>query len=194
MKFGIGLIIFFVSLVALVAEFVIYLVLGVGVALGGGGASTPALAGFFVWLMVMTGVTGILAPVCGLIEQISDRKNIGIYIMLPLLGLAAVSVGGLLMMGHSIRNDLAQSQGTVAQNVPGSVPNDDAFKNLTPEQKRKQLADGYLRLIQSENPHLNFIQTKFTKVKGGSALWAVHSLFSKYSFDTGSDARAVSQW
>lgn len=59
---------------------------------------------------------------------------------------------------------------------------------------REQLAEDYRQTIATANSHLNFIQKKITKVKGGYAIWAVHTYFSEYSFKIGSDAHVTSNW
>lgn len=52
----------------------------------------------------------------------------------------------------------------------------------------------YERLMVSVNPHLNYIDSKLTKTKGGYALWATHEYFSQYTFTIGDDGPAVEKW
>lgn len=59
---------------------------------------------------------------------------------------------------------------------------------------RFQLEGQYRDVMAKANPHLNYIESKTTKVKGGYAIWAVHTYFSSYSFKIGSDARVTSDW
>jgi hypothetical protein len=72
------------------------------------------------------------------------------------------------------------------------------------EQKKRereripQLRDGlrqeYEQLLADANPHMNFIGSKITKIKGGYALWATHEYFSQYTFALGDDAKFVQRW
>lgn len=59
---------------------------------------------------------------------------------------------------------------------------------------REHLAEDFRQTVATANSHLNFIQKKITKVKGGYAIWAVHTYFSEYSFKIGSDAHVTSAW
>ena len=93
LTFGLGLIIFFLSLVALVAEFILYLLTGKMTGRSGTmGMVGPAV--FFFWLMFMTILAGVLAPICGAIEQFSKHHNLGIKIMIGSL----CTIGVLLAM------------------------------------------------------------------------------------------------
>jgi hypothetical protein len=60
--------------------------------------------------------------------------------------------------------------------------------------RREVLRVKYERVVQDANPNLNFIQSKFTKMKGGYALWATHEYFSQYTFSIGPDAKTVQEW
>jgi len=66
-------------------------------------------------------------------------------------------------------------------------------KNEAPT-TRERLRRDYQELLTQANPQLNFIQSKFTKMKGGYALWAVHDYFSQYTFSIGPDAKIVQKW
>lgn len=52
---------------------------------------------------------------------------------------------------------------------------------------RERLASQYASLMSQENPHLNYIGSKTTRMKGGYAIWATHEFFTRYTFSTGSD-------
>jgi hypothetical protein len=93
MKPSTGIIIFFLSILALVAEFILYMLVGVGAAMSGDARSVPGLAFFFVSVMVLTGAAGVLAPICALIELVTKRKNLSYGIMFPVLGLLALGLG-----------------------------------------------------------------------------------------------------
>ena len=59
---------------------------------------------------------------------------------------------------------------------------------------REELAQEYRQLVADANPHLNFIDSKITKTKGGFALWATHEFFSQYSLSSGDDANVIQEW
>lgn len=59
---------------------------------------------------------------------------------------------------------------------------------------REQLVNEYRQLVADANPHLNFIDSKITKTKGGYALWATHDFFSQYSLSSGDDAKVIQEW
>jgi len=103
MKFGTGIIIFFLALIALVAEVVLYFMFGISAAFSGGAKSIGGIAAFFVCLMIVTIVAGIAAPVCGFIENASKKTNLGMYIFLPVVGLAGIGFGAMFLVGHSMR-------------------------------------------------------------------------------------------
>lgn len=92
MKFSMAIIIFFLAIVTLVAEFILYMIMGIGASFSGGIGTFSGTAMFFVSLMVLTGSTGILAPICAFIELIAKKKNIGLHVMLILLGLILIGL------------------------------------------------------------------------------------------------------
>lgn len=59
---------------------------------------------------------------------------------------------------------------------------------------RERLKNEYRDLVARENSHLNFIESKLTKMKKGYALWATHEFFTQYSLSAGSDARVIQAW
>lgn len=84
---------------------------------------------------------------------------------------------------------------------PTSNVNVNANSKVSAKQKaedardlRFQLEGQYRDVMAKANPHLNYIESKTTKVKGGYAIWAVHTYFSEYSFKIGSDAPITSDW
>ena len=92
MKFGMSIMVFFLAIIALVAEFILYIVFGIGPALSGDLTKLSGTAFFFVSLMVLTAATGVLAPICALVELIIKKKNIGVYTMVSILGLILVGL------------------------------------------------------------------------------------------------------
>jgi hypothetical protein len=59
---------------------------------------------------------------------------------------------------------------------------------------REELAQDYRQLVTDANPHLNFVDSKITKTKGGFALWATHDFFSQYSLSSGDDSAVIQEW
>ena len=87
MNFGTAIIIFFLSLSTLVAEFILYMFFGMGAALSNGVSNIETIAKFFVSLMALTAATGILAPICSLVEVITKKKKVGLHLMLIALSI-----------------------------------------------------------------------------------------------------------
>lgn len=73
MKFGTAIIIFFVAIIALVAEFILYMIFGIGAAFSGSINTLAGTAFFFVALMVLTIAAGVLAPICSVIELVLNK-------------------------------------------------------------------------------------------------------------------------
>lgn len=59
---------------------------------------------------------------------------------------------------------------------------------------REQLGADYGSVVSKANPHLNYIDTKYTRIKGGYALWATHEYFSQYTLSIGNDAHVITAW
>lgn len=59
---------------------------------------------------------------------------------------------------------------------------------------RENLTREYQAFLHDTNPHLNYIEGRVTKVKGGYALWGSHTYFSQYSFTIGPLGPNVSAW
>ncbi|MEK6969583.1 MAG: DUF4352 domain-containing protein [Nanoarchaeota archaeon] len=68
MKFLTSIIIFFVAIIALVPEIILYFIFAMGAGLSGG--SITGIAAFFVSLFIFTAAIAILAPICAIIELI----------------------------------------------------------------------------------------------------------------------------
>jgi len=78
--------------------------------------------------------------------------------------------------------------------VPAVVTQAEKPEELTPEEIRKSLEVSYRLTMSEQNLSLNFIKSKYTKGEKGYSLWAVHTFFSRYSFDIGPNARTVQAW
>ena len=100
MKLATSIIIFFLAILALVAEFILYMIMGMGSAFSGDMSALEGTAFFFVSLMILTAVTGVMAPVSALVELVVKKENIGLYIMLSVLGFVAI---GLVVFATSER-------------------------------------------------------------------------------------------
>lgn len=97
MKIGVGILIFLVATIALVAEIILYFMFGIGAAVTGEASSVIGVAAFFVWLMFMTVIVGVMSPIAALIEQVTKKENLSLYILLPTVGIAAIGIGGILL-------------------------------------------------------------------------------------------------
>jgi len=101
MKFTTGLIIGLLSVIAAVAEFVLYMIFSVALAMNE--ANTSVLASMAIFLIFLTLLAGIAAPVCGAIESLSERKNIGLKLFVPAMILAAIGLCGIVVVSRSMQ-------------------------------------------------------------------------------------------
>jgi len=62
------------------------------------------------------------------------------------------------------------------------------------ESERKSLQRQLKRLAENHFRHLNFIEVKIRKIKGGYRLNAQHDFFSKYTLSSGSFAKELQEW
>src|SRR2546423_7379979 len=106
----------------------------------------------------------------------------------PTPGVTADSHAKLIWAQNAIRSKQFSEAIEQLQQIPESAPEYKEAQTLLvttkkarEEQRRKEapaqreiLRAKYERLVQEANPNLNFIQSKFTKIKGGYALWATH--------------------
>lgn len=120
MKFSVGVIIFFLALIALVAEVILYFMFGIGAAFSGETSAIGGIAAFFVWLMIVTVVAGIAAPISGAIESISKKINLGMYIFVSITGLAAVGAGVLLLVSQALLSRVRTESASAIGNAPKS--------------------------------------------------------------------------
>lgn len=90
MKLKDSLIIFFISIITLVAEFILYLILGIGTAFSGDFKSISGIAIFFVSLMIFTAAVGVLSPVCAFIGFVTKKEKVGNIILIILLCLIVI--------------------------------------------------------------------------------------------------------
>jgi hypothetical protein len=109
MKFTTGLIIGLLSVIAAVAEFILYMVFAMALSLKEPSAS--AFASVAIWFIFMTLAAGMIAPVCGAVESLSERKNLGLKIFLPAMIVIAILVSGLLTKSQSTQPEPARWQG-----------------------------------------------------------------------------------
>lgn len=91
MNIGVGLIVFFVSLIALVAEFILYFIFGFGASFSGDISALEGTAFFFVGLMVLTGATGILYPIFAVLATLTKKKSLFNKTFLLILGIIFIS-------------------------------------------------------------------------------------------------------
>lgn len=87
MNIGMGLIVFLISLIALVAEFILYFIFGFGASFSGNISTLEGVAFFFVGLMVLTGAIGFLYPLFAIIATVTKRKSLCIRLFIIILGI-----------------------------------------------------------------------------------------------------------
>ncbi len=90
MKLRDSLIIFLLSIMALVAEFFIYLISSISIGFSGDIGNITYIVQFFIYLMIFTIAVGVLSPICALIELVIKKENIGTKILAILLGLILI--------------------------------------------------------------------------------------------------------
>lgn len=73
MKFGTAIIIFFVAIIAFIAELILYMIFGIGSLFSGSTSSIAGTVFFFLTLMILTVATAILAPICSVFELIINK-------------------------------------------------------------------------------------------------------------------------
>jgi len=119
MNIGVGLLVFFVSLIALIAELVLYFVFGVGSSLAGSGVSSiSGIAFFFVGLMLLTGVTGISFPCCCVIASISKNNKLGRNIFLILLAVIFIFYFAIFPITNRTQNKIAAVSPRLVSGLP----------------------------------------------------------------------------
>jgi len=114
-KISTGIIIFFLALLALVAEIVLYMFFGIGAAFSGNMSALSGFAFVFVFLMIMTAATGILAPICAIIESVTKKSNISYKILFALLGLILVGTLAAYVVGSKEASKKPEKVVTVQQ-------------------------------------------------------------------------------
>ena len=87
MNIGIGAIVFLVSFIALLAEFILYFIFGFGASFSGNISTLEGVAFFFVGLMVLTGAIGFLYPLFAIIATVTKRKSLCIRLFILILGI-----------------------------------------------------------------------------------------------------------
>jgi hypothetical protein len=157
----------------------------------------PSILAVLIWLGLILGCT---APSS---EQRTAKEQPS-----PTPGITADSHAKLVWAQNAIRSKQFSQAIEQLEQIPESAPEYKEAQTLLvttkkarEEQRRKEapaqreiLRAKYERLVQEANPNLNFIQSKFTKIKGGYALWATHEYFSQYTFSIGPNAKIVQEW
>lgn len=92
MKPSTAIIIFFLSIIALVAEIILFMLLA-----SGAGNSAGTISAVFIWLMFVTVTIGILAPVGTLVER--KVKNASLWIVLGGVVIVSGFYGLFILMG-----------------------------------------------------------------------------------------------
>lgn len=151
MKFSTAIIILLLSVIALAAEFALYLFMGIGAALSGGGNAVGGIAFFFVGLMILTAVAGFSAPICALVEMGVKKKNAGVYTFLSLLGITSIIIIGSGIAGLNKTPTTVASSANNASTpkavVPSSTPAVGTTSTQAEEPKGNPEEEAYLGKI-----------------------------------------------
>ena len=99
-----GIIIFFLAFIALIAEFIVYMILGVSFSFAGGTESISGLAMFFVSTMTFTATVGILAPISAFTGHITKKRPLSYRILFIGTGIIMALVIVSLFLGAVLRN------------------------------------------------------------------------------------------
>ena len=95
MKLGTSIIISLLAVIALAAEFGLYMFFGFGAAITGGESAVSGVAAFFVSLMILTAVMGVAAPISAVVQATTKKENAGTYTFLSLMGLTLIVLVGV---------------------------------------------------------------------------------------------------
>ncbi len=104
MKFRTTITVLIVAMLAFVAELVLYPIFGMDAALTHSGATQSGTVFFFFSVIVLTAATGILAPICALVELIvkrwnwGKRSNWGLRMLVSALGTILIGLISLFMI------------------------------------------------------------------------------------------------
>ncbi len=74
MKISTSLIIFFLSIITLVFELILYFIIGMGAAFAGEASSIINIASFFLYLMITTISIGVICPIIAIIQKMNNVK------------------------------------------------------------------------------------------------------------------------
>jgi len=91
MSIGIGIIVFFIALIALVAEFILYFIFGLGTSFSGDLSPIGGMALFFFSLMILTATAGILFLICSIFATITKNKKVWGRVFIVLFGIVLLS-------------------------------------------------------------------------------------------------------
>ena len=163
MSIGISILIFFLSIIALVFEFFLYMMMGIGTAFSG--ETTPSFDNvyFFIGLMVLTGATGIIAPISAIIGSIAKKKHLANRIFLFSLLITGLGYFIVLSLIPSIDNinieNIEENNTDSSQDSPKEKPANTSVKLPSPPKiSEKQIKNKYIN---------NFLQLKEVKVSTG---------------------------
>lgn len=202
MSIGIGIIIFFVSFVALFAQFFIYMALGVS--LGLAGAHIGGLAWLFIGLMILTGVIGVLAPASAIIQQSTKKNDLGnrimvIGIIITILGyILLTSLGGVFGGGKlkeskiptPLKIEQEQQQQTKAPEIKATI----LSKKFVEADYMNGIVDDYIGL------KVEFINNTEKDMKGFKGSFGLFDIFGEkiqdvnVSYDEGIKANETKTW
>lgn len=133
MKLTTSLIISLLAIIAVAAEMVLYWLCGFTAAVGGEEATVSAIANVFGYLMVTTGAVALFAPGCALVEHLAKKKNLGIYLLIGLVGLTFLFIVAARHEGKRQEAQQLRARYQAQIQAPTSL--------LTPQEQDQALAE-----------------------------------------------------
>lgn len=179
MKIGTSIIIFFLAIIALVAEFILYMIFGIGVAFEDASA-LPATAFFFVGLMVISGAAGVLAPLSAVLGMIIKNQKLSLKVYLGLLGLilvgmVAFGIFGTKSVNTAITEKSTETLKSTSPTISNPTPKVDLNKKVNVTVVNKEFREvGYQSFIVIPVKIYNYTNKD---IKGASGTLTFYDIF-----------------
>jgi hypothetical protein len=155
MKISHSLIIFLLAIIALVAEFVLFFIFGVGAAFSGDLSLAMGTGYFFVALILFTIAVGVLAPLSSLVGMLLKKPDLAkqIYASSLCVVVILLALYGLFGMNNLEKNTTGDTTGQIQNDFGSPRPSPTAQKqsatSLTVKEKAFVEAD-YMSGITSD--------------------------------------------
>lgn len=140
MKKGLGtgksLLIFLLAIIAIVAELVLYISIGIGAAFSDGAENIPQLASFFVLLMIFTALIGVVALICAYLSSRPDGEQKSLRLMMNTLkfggiGFVILNLAFCVFVNPKLRDKIDTKSGSVAAADTASTALKNYLNNVT---------------------------------------------------------------